>query len=154
MRRGRRRRRTEDCCGMFAVLAKTRPSHLSGLDPQLWGQRSKGTSEGNGLVHHTHTQTHRQVNTQTCVRVSLSLLSPSALTHNSGSCGGHLYISSLMSFLVLFVLLILSVMMTSSYEKISCHFPKKHTMVFFQNKSLRKNLSSRMLGFMSRVEKL
>lgn len=152
MRRGRRRR-TEDCCGMFAVLAKTRPSHLSGLDPQLWGQREH-LRETDSAITHTYADTQTSKHTNMCESVSLFGLSFSVLTHNSSSCGGHLYISSLMSFLVLFVLSILSVMLTSSYEKISCHFPKKHTMVFFQNKSLRKNLRSRMLGFVSRVEKL
>lgn len=59
------RRRTEDCCGMFAVLSRTRPSHLSGLDPKLGVERSKGTSEGNS--DHTERDTdggrERDVNT-------------------------------------------------------------------------------------------
>lgn len=93
-----RRRTTEDCCGMFAVLARTRPSHLSGLDPKLGVERSKGTSKGNSY--------HRERERCTCKHMCI-------LTHNSGSCGGHLYISPLISIPDLFVLLILSVMLTS-----------------------------------------
>ena len=118
--------------------------------PWLQGQRSKGTSEGNELGYrarartHTHTSQHINMCESIC-----ECLSSGVLTHNSNSSAGHLYISSLISIPVLFVLLILSVMLTSSNERTSCQFPKKYSMVFFQNKPLRKNLSPRMLGLVS-----
>lgn len=62
-----RGRTTEDCCGMFAVLARTRPSHLSGLDPKLGVKRSKGTSKGNCY--------HRERGRDTCKHINLCAFS-------------------------------------------------------------------------------
>lgn len=107
-----------------------------GLTPNcgVKGQREH-LREMHSVITHTHMQTQTQVNMQTCVRVSLlcSLL-PWAHTWSTG----HLYKSSLISFRVLFVLLILSVMLTSGYEKIRCHFPKKHSMIFFPKQIIEK----------------
>lgn len=61
-----------------------------------------------------------------------------ALTHNSSSCTLHLYISSLISIPVLFVLLKPSVMLTPSYEKISCQFPKSIPKTFSKTKHWRR----------------
>lgn len=58
-----RRRRTKDCCGMFAVLARTRPSHLSGLDPKLEVERSKGKSEE--YSYHTEKEGERDTHVNT-----------------------------------------------------------------------------------------
>lgn len=57
-----RRRTTEDCCGMFAVLARTRPSHLSGLDPKLGVERSKETSEGKSYQRERERYTCKHIN--------------------------------------------------------------------------------------------
>ena len=107
--------------------------------PRLRGQRSKGTSEGNELGYRARTHTHTHKPTHKHVWEYLwECLSSSALTHNSNSCAGHLYISSLISILVLFVLLILSVMLTSSYERTSCQFPKKIFYGLFPKQTIEK----------------
>lgn len=67
------RRRTEDCCGMFAVLSRTRPSHLSGLDPKLGVERSKGTSEGNS--DHTERERHRRRERERCKHINMCAFS-------------------------------------------------------------------------------
>jgi len=78
----RRRRRREDCFGMFAVLDRTQPSHLSGLDPN---GRVKGQREhlrGNRLCYHTHTHTHTHTSKHTDICGSVcESFSPSACAH-------------------------------------------------------------------------
>lgn len=48
-----------------------RPSHLSGLDLNCGVKGQREHLRETGFGYHTHSLTHRQVNTQICVRVSL-----------------------------------------------------------------------------------
>lgn len=64
-----RRRTSEDCCGMFADLARTRPSHLSELDPKLEVERSKGTSKGNCYLRDTERERY------TCKHINMCAFS-------------------------------------------------------------------------------
>lgn len=137
--RRRRRRRTEDCCGMFAVRAKkTGPSHLSGLDPSP-PQPDRGVK--GRREHLKETRTHTRKNTNTCESFSpyfffcsLSL----SLRHNLEAGRRHLCISSLISVLLLFVLLILSAMLTLGRETIDCRVFEKHTMAPFFPKQINQ----------------
>lgn len=70
------RRRTEDCCGMFAVLARTLPSHLSGLDLNSGVKGQREHLRGNSLGQYTQTSKHTIMYESVCESVS-----PSALSH-------------------------------------------------------------------------